>query len=54
MKKCKPKRWNLTLSLMLFVLGVIMMALLAGSVMIFLLNQADLVTNLPEQGAGFF
>ena len=53
MKKCKPRRWNLTLSLMLFVFGVIMMALLAAGIIILILYRGDLITALEEQGPLF-
>jgi len=53
-QKTKSRRWNLTLSLMLFVFGVITVALLAAGAIILALHQADLVTILAEQGPVFF
>ena len=52
-KQRKEKRWNLTLSLMLFVFGVIILAMLAAGVIILVLHAAGMLTLLNLE-PGFF
>jgi len=53
-KQQKPRRWNLTLLLMLFVFGVIILAIFAAGAIIFLLHAAGKITFLLDLKPGLF